>query len=149
MCIGQPGVQRREANLGAVTKQKENEGEVEKRRVEGRNMLDQDGPDHAVLALADDGTRGHIDEDRAKQRKSDADAAQDEIFPGGLDRLLRAVDANHDHRGERRHLDRDPHQADVVGDQSEIHRKQQHLIHRMVESQMHRRKPPVSNSWAM
>ena len=40
--------------------------------------------------------------------------------PGGLDRRLRAIDANHNHGGERRHLDRDPHQANVVGDQSEI-----------------------------
>ena len=86
--------------------------------------------------------RRHVDEDGAEQRQRDADAAENEIFPRRLDRLGRAVDADHRHRGQRRHLDRHPHQADVVGDQREIHREQQRLIHRVIEAQMGRRQPP-------
>jgi hypothetical protein len=33
---------------------------------------------------------------------------------------VRPVDADHQHRGERRELDRHPHQADIVGDQREF-----------------------------
>ena len=82
---------------------------------------DQDRPDHAVEALADDRPRGHVDEDGAEQRERDADAAEDEIFPRRLDRLVRAIDADHQHRRQGRQLDRHPHQADVVGHQREVH----------------------------
>ena len=34
MGVGQPGVQRRQADLGAVAEQQEDEGEVEQRRIE-------------------------------------------------------------------------------------------------------------------
>ena len=36
MRVGEPRVQRREADLGAVTQQQEHEGEIEQRRIEGR-----------------------------------------------------------------------------------------------------------------
>ena len=52
-----------------------------------------------------------------------------------------AVDADHQHGGERRELDRHPHQADIVGDQREVHREHQHLIHRVIEAQVGRRQP--------
>ena len=39
MRVGQPGMQRREADLGAVAEQQEDEGDVEQRRVELRGML--------------------------------------------------------------------------------------------------------------
>ena len=103
--------------------------------------LDQHGPDHRVEPLADHRPRRHVDEDRAEQRERDADAAEDEIFPCRLERLVRAVDADHQHGGERRELDRDPHQPDIVGDQREVHREHQHLIHRVIEAQIGRRQP--------
>src|SRR5215475_4687575 len=52
-----------------------------------------------------------------------------------------AVDADHQHGGERCELDRDPHHADIVGDQREIHGEHQGLIHRVVESHIDRRQP--------
>ena len=114
--IGQPGVQRREADLGAVAEHQEDEGDVEERRVEVGGALDQHRPHHGVEALADHRPRRHVDEDRAEQREGDADAAEDEIFPRRLERLVGAVDADHQHGGQRRELDRHPHQADIVGD---------------------------------
>ena len=87
------------------------------------------------------GPRRHVDEDGAEQRERDADAAEDEIFPRRLERLVGAVDADHEHGGERRKLDRHPHHADIVGDQREVHREHQHLVHRVIEAQECRRQP--------
>ena len=88
-----------------------------------------------------DRPRRHVDEDGAEQRQRDADAAEDEIFPGRLQRLMGAVDADHQHGGQRRELDRDPHQADIVGDQREVHGEHQHLIHGVIEAHVGRRQP--------
>ena len=142
MRVRKPGVQRRKADLGAVAEQEEDEGEVEQSRVERRHMRDQARPQHPLHAFADDWPGGHVDEDRAEQGERNADAAEDKIFPRRLDRLLRAIDADHQHRRQRGELDRHPHQSDIVGDQREVHRKQEELIHRVVKAQMHRRQPP-------
>ena len=40
MRVGQPGVQRRQADLGAVAEQQEYESNIEERRVETRRALD-------------------------------------------------------------------------------------------------------------
>ena len=104
--------------------------------IEVRRVLHQHGPDHRVEALADHRPRGHVDEDGAEQRERDADAAEDEILPCRLERLVRAVDADHQHGGQRRQLDRDPHQADIVGDEREVHAEHQHLVHRVIEAQV-------------
>src|SRR6185312_14812802 len=81
----------------------------------------------------------HVDQDGAKQRQPDADTAKDEILPRRLERLVGAVDADHQHRGQRRHLDCNPHQADIVSHQREVHREHQRLVHRMIEAHEARR----------
>ena len=53
---------------------------------------------------------------------------------GGFERLVGAVDADHEHGGQSRQLDGDPHQSDIVGDQREIHREHQRLIHRVIKA---------------
>ena len=93
------------------------------------------------MALADHRARRHVDEDGAEQRERDADAAEDEIFPRRLQRLVRAVDADHQHGGQRGELDGDPHQADVVGEQPEVHGEHQGLVHGVIEAQVARRQP--------
>ena len=102
-------------------------------------MLHQYRPHHGVEPLADHRARRHVDQDGAEQRQRNADAAEDEIFPGRFQRLVGAIDADHQHGGEGRHLDRDPHQADIVGDQRQIHREHQHLIHGVIEAHEARR----------
>src|SRR5882724_4899598 len=134
-------MQRREPDLGAVAEQQEHEGDIEQRRIERRRVLDQRGPDHGVETFAHARARRHVDQDGAEQRERDADAAQDEVFPGGLERLVGTVDADHEHRGERRELDRHPHYADIVGDEREVHREHQHLVHRVIEAQERGREP--------
>ena len=89
MRVGQPGMQRRQPDLGAIAEQQEHEGEVQQRGIEVRDVRDQHRPDHAVQALADDRSRGHVDQDGAEQRQRDADAAENEIFPRGFERLVR------------------------------------------------------------
>ena len=139
--VGKPGMQRRKADLGAVAEQQKDEGEIEQGRIEVAGAVDEHGPHHGVEALADDRPRRHVDENGAEQRQRDADAAENEIFPRRFERLMGAVDADHEHGGERGELDRHPHQADIVGDEREIHREHQHLIHGVVEAHGRRRQP--------
>ena len=73
------------------------------------------------------------------KRQSDADAAENEIFPGRFERLMRAIDADHEHGRQRRELDTDPHEAEVVCDECQIHLEHQRLIHGVVEAQVGRR----------
>ena len=82
MSVGQPGMQRREADLCAIAEKQEYESNIEKCRVEIRRALDQQRPDHAVLAFAHDRTCRHVDQDGAEQSERNTDAAQDKIFPG-------------------------------------------------------------------
>ena len=141
MRVGQPGMQRREADLGAVAEKQEDEGDIEQGRVELRGMLDQQRPDHAVLAFADHRTRRHVDQDGAEQRERDADAAEDEIFPRRFQRCVGAIDADHQHRGQRGDFHRDPHQADIVRHESEVHAEHHDLVHGVVETQIGRGQP--------
>jgi len=98
----------------------------------------QGSPDHRVIALSEDRLRRHIDEDRAEQGKRDADAAEDEILPGRLQRFRSAIDADHQHRRQGGELDRHPHQANIVGEQRQIHGEHHRLIHGVIEPHMRR-----------
>ena len=100
--------------------------------------MQQVGPDHRIQALADHRPRGEIHQDRAKQRQCDANAAKDEILPGSFQSLGGAIQPDHHHRGQGRQLDRDPHQADVVGQQRQVHAEQHELEHCVIETQMRR-----------
>src|SRR5271166_4417798 len=141
MGVGQPGMQRSQPDLGAVAEQEENECEIKQRGIELARADDQAGPHHRIRAFADHGPRCHVDENGAEQRERNPDAPQNEIFPRRLQRLMGAVDADHQHRRQGGELDRHPHQADVVRDERKVHREQEELIHRVIEPQMRRRQP--------
>src|SRR6266850_33513 len=136
MGVGQPGVQRHEADLRAVAEQQEHEREVEERGIEGGCPCHQHVPRHRVQSLADHRARREVHEDGAKQRERDADAAQQKVLPRRLQRRGRAVDADHQHGGEGGELHRHPHQPDVVGEQRQVHAEHQRLVHRVVEAQV-------------
>ena len=104
-------------------------------------LRDQDRPGHRVDAFADHRPRRHVDEDRSEERERDPDAAEDEVFPGRLERLRGAVDADHEHGRQRRELDRDPHQPDAVRHEREVHAEHHRLVHGVVEAQIGRRQP--------
>jgi hypothetical protein len=91
MGIGQPGMKRRNADLGAVADQQEHEGERQQLGIEQRGGLDQQVPRHRRQAVADHVLRHQIDEDGAEKGEPDADAAENEVFPRRLDRLGRAI----------------------------------------------------------
>jgi hypothetical protein len=141
MSVRQPGMQRCKPDLGSVAEQQEHEGDVEQRGIELRGARDQHGPDHRLQPLADHRPRRHVDQDGAEQRERDTDAAENEIFPGSFQRLVGTIDADHQHRRQCRHLDRDPHQPDIVGHKGEIHREHQYLVHRVIEADESRRQP--------
>jgi hypothetical protein len=140
--VGQPGVQGGEPHFGAVAEQEENESEIEQGRIEFGGAHNQAGPDHGIGAFAHDRPGGHVDQNGTEQCERYADASQDEIFPSRFERLVGAVDADHQHGSQCRKLDRDPHQPDIVGDQREVHGEHQHLVHRVIEPQKHRREAP-------
>src|SRR5580704_15803622 len=104
-------------------------------------MRDQHGPHHGVKAFADYRPRRHVDQDGAEQRQRDADAAEDEILPGRFQRLMRAIDADHQHGGQGGDFDRDPYQSDIVGHQRQVHGEHQHLIHGVIEAHRGGRQP--------
>jgi len=76
-----------------------------------------------------------------RRGERDSDASQNEILPRGFERFRRAIDADHENGRQRRQLNRHPHQADVVGNQREVHAEHHELEHRVVESQVNRREP--------
>ena len=139
MGVGQPVVQRHQADLGAVADQQEDEGQ----RDDGGLELPLDrievGPQQAAAFGADHPLGRHVQQDRAEQRLRDADAAEDEVLPGRLEAGRRAVDADQQHRGERRRLHRHPQDAHVVGRQRQQHREAEQLVHAVVQAQARRR----------
>src|SRR6185369_15406740 len=120
----------------------EHEGEIEQMRIEGRGLLDQDVPGHRIQPLAHYGTRGQIDQERAEQGQGDADAAENEVLPGGFDRRGRPVKTHHQDCGERHQLDGDPHQPHVVRQQRQVHGEHERLVHGVIEAQVNGGQPP-------
>src|SRR6266436_1820816 len=134
-------MQRRQPDLCAVAEKQEDEGDIEKRRVEIPGTFDQERPDHGVLAFAHHRTRRHIDQDRAEQRERYSDAAENKIFPRRFESGVGAIDADHQHRGQGRDFHRHPHQTDIVRYEGEVHAEHHGLIHGVVETQVDRRQP--------
>src|SRR5262249_48720859 len=99
-------------------------------------------PGHRLDPGAHHRLRREIEEDGAEERERDADAAEDEVFPRCLDRLVRAIEADHEDGGERRALDRNPHDAEIVRDQRQQHGEDEGLVHRVVGAQPRRGEAP-------
>lgn len=88
--IGQPRVEGRKARLRAVAREDEGEARLE--------------PGDAAGGLRVE------DEHRAEEREANADRADEEVFPHGLQRFLRAVVGNERRGDERRQFDGHPHE---------------------------------------
>ena len=78
---------------------------------------------------------GRIGEDRAEQRQRQAQAAQDDVFPGRFEGGVAVVQRHQQHRGQRGGLQREPHHAQVVGQHHQEHaggeqrREHEELLH--------------------
>jgi hypothetical protein len=94
-----------------------------------------------ILALADDRPRRHVDQDGAEQSERDPDAAEYKILPRRFQCGVGAIDPDHQNRGQGRDFDRDPHQADIVRHEGEVHAEHHGLVHGVVETQIGRRQP--------
>ena len=81
---------------------------------------------------------GEVQEDRAEERLGDADAAQDEVLPAGLQARRRPVQRHQQHGREGCRLHRDPQKPHVVGRERDQHRRHEELIHAVVEAQSRR-----------
>src|ERR1700720_539278 len=134
-------MQRNEADFRPVAEQQENECDIQERRIEFCNAPDQYRPGHGRKTATDYRARRHIDENGAEESERYSDASQYEILPGSFERFRRPVDADHENGRQRRQLNRHPHQANVVGNESQVHAEHHELEHRVVESQVNRREP--------
>ena len=124
--VGQPGVQRRQAHLGAVADQQEHEGGLAATAAAAsaasaiRSVERASSADSAVRAR-----RRHRQEEVAQQRQGDAHRADQQVLPGRLQRAVVAVEVDQRRRGQRRRLDRHPQQAQVLADGHQGHRRQE------------------------
>ena len=139
MGIGQPVVQRHESDLRAVTDEQEYEGERQNGGFELPLHAVELGPQQRATAGAQELLGRKVEQDGAEERLRDADAAENEIFPGGFEARWRAIERYQQHGGERRRFQRDPQDAHVVGDERQQHREIEHLVHAVVEPQPRRR----------
>ena len=73
------------------------------------------------------GERGVGEKESAQQRDCDADRADQQIFPGGLDRSLCLVEIDERSGAERGRLNGNPHQPQVMRAGDECgHRQKEH-----------------------
>ncbi len=114
--VGLPGVHGREAGLGAVAEENHDEGQAHGVGIELVRIGDEHRPIEAagsVVAYDIDG--GIIGENGAKEGESDADTADDDVFPAGFERGFAIVEGDQEHRGEGGAFDGDPHDPQVIG----------------------------------
>ena len=144
MCVGQPVVQRRQSHFRAVADQQEHERDAQHRRFELALHAVEVGPEQRGHSLAaQDLLRGEVQEDRPEQRLRDADAAENEILPAGLQARARPVERDQQHRGERCRLHGDPQQSHVVGRERQQHGEHEELVHAVIQAQAPGRHPAV------
>jgi len=121
--VGQPAVHGGESGLGGETEHGQRATRPDQRRVERQVGAAEHQPGQGRLAGA---ARGGVDEHDPEQGDGDAHGAEDDVLPGRLQRRPGAVVTDQEGRGDRGGLDRGPHQADVVGQDGEGHRGQEH-----------------------
>ena len=123
--VRQPVVQRREADLGAVAHQQEHERQARAPRARAAPFTASRCVHSSALtpSRAEHLLGREVQQDRAEQRLRDADAAENEVLPAGLEARGRAVQRHQQHGRQRRRLHRDPQQPHVVGRQRHQHRR--------------------------
>ena len=117
-------MKRRETRLRAVTRQDEREAGHKPARTSDRLRMQH--------------------EHRAEKSERDADRADEKIFPHRFETVLVAVIRDKRSRHERRQLDRDPHERQRPGRQSENHRPEERDKERIVERGRHVRRLRVT-----
>ncbi len=122
--VGLPGVHRSEARLGPVSEQGQDEGQPQGRLVQLRGARGQEGPVQPGQSVgARQCVPRVVGENGAEQRHRQADAADDRVLPGGLERGGLPVESDQEDRRERGGFNRHPHDAQVIGHGDEQHRE--------------------------
>ena len=111
-----PRVHGCKARLRAVTDYGEDDAELQRQRMELARHGDEPSPIEAGHALAKDAPPGREEQHGAQKREGEAEAPQDEEFPGRLQRSVAVVERDQKDRGEGRDLHRDPQDPEVVRD---------------------------------
>jgi hypothetical protein len=110
-------------------------------RIELVRDAGQHRPVHAVLGVgAEHADRRIVGEHGAEQRQRNADAADDDVFPAGLEGGLLVVERDEQDRGQRGALGGDPHDAEVVGQRHQQHhgdkQRREHIVAAQLRSVM-------------
>ena len=93
MRVRQPGVHGRETGLGAVADERKHEGQFDEAVVELRRHGHQVRPVEAGQLFGGVRANGRrVNEHRAEQRQRQAEAAEDDVFPGGFERSPAVVE---------------------------------------------------------
>ncbi len=76
---------------------------------------------------------GEVGQHGPEERQRDAHAAEDEVFPSGLDRFGCAVERDQQDSRQGRALDRDPEHAQIVGGERQQHGEHEGLVHAVID----------------
>ncbi len=121
MSIREPGVHGGQARFGAVTNQHKHESQLD------HPMVQLAGDGHQVRPIeagerrrAPVNCRG-VGEDGAEEGQSEAEAAQNHIFPCGLEGGIAVVEGDQQDGGQGGGFQGKPHHAEVVGKHDEKH----------------------------
>ena len=102
----------------------EHDRELHGERVELPGVGEEPRPVEGGHLLAEDALARGEEQHRAEQGERQAHAAEDQELPGRLQGGVPVLEGDQEHGGERRRLDRDPQDAEVVGHRDEEERRQ-------------------------
>ena len=135
--VGQPGMHRRQADLGAVADQHQQKRQDREARMHRRRRLAQRIPGH-VVGRAEDKAAIPIEQHRAEQRQADPGRHDDDVFPGGLDAFGGALESDQKGADQGGQLDRDPIERGIVHQRTDQDRQRE-----PGEQRIERREPVV------
>ena len=122
MRVGQPGVHREQADLGAVTEHRQHEGQPDHGRAAAVRPRCQQRPERQVVGVPEHlGTRV-VGEDRPQQGDGQPGRGEQDVLPGRLGGAVGALDRDEQRRDDRGHLDGDPQQRQVAHQRGGQHR---------------------------
>ena len=119
--VRQPGVHRRETDLGAVADNGQQEGEPEASRLEGVGVEEQVGPGEALARGEMESAPGVEEPERRQKGDRHAERADDHVLPGRLERAGLGLETHKRRARERARLDQHPEQAEVPGKKGAEH----------------------------
>ena len=117
-----PGVHGRQAGLGAVAEQRQDERQPHGGLVELRRVRRQHGPVQSRQGIGPRQMVARVvGQHGAEQRHREADAADHGVLPRGFERSGLAVERHQEDGGQRGGFDGHPHHSQIVGQRHQQH----------------------------